>query len=53
MRFHRRPRTLNRKTKGHSYDVLANNLAEFFPCPENLSEAELKGDRQICLVEDI
>ena len=53
MSLHRRTRPLGRKSKGRSQDDFAKNLAELFPCPEDLSEAESKGDRRICLMEGI
>jgi hypothetical protein len=52
MWFHRTTRTLPGNL-GDSHYVLAKNLAEFFPSPENLSEAGFKGDRLLCLVEGI
>lgn len=51
-RLQREARVFKRNcASDHSFSILANNLAAFFPCSDNVSEAKLKINGLISLVE--
>jgi hypothetical protein len=43
----------SKRTKEHSCNILAKNMAAFFPCLKNMPEAKLKSFELMTLAEEI
>lgn len=42
---------ISKQARCHSYDILAKNIAAFFPCLKNVFETKLKSIELISLLE--